>query len=314
MSNTTNLSIVVPLFAEEESVREFYNCLTEILDNKKYNYEIIFAIDKSRDATYQIVHNLAIHDSRVKYLLFSYRIGHQRALMAGIAKANKENIIVTIDGDLQHPPSIIPELIDSIRVDSVSIAQSLRVHSVDKRLFLRKLSTYIYKIFSKFSGIDLKVGTTDFRAITPEVATLLRENYLDKNPFIRGYLGSLSLPTSYVEYFANNRLGGQSKFTFKSLTNLSLNALVGFSTKPLKIIMLMGMWISALSFICSIAVVIVKIVDATQVPGYTTLFFAIFFLAGIQIFSLGIIGLYISEALTSIQNRPLYMIEKSKNL
>ena len=314
MDNAINLSIVVPLFEEEESILEFYNSLIKIVDFKKYNYEIIFAIDKSRDATLQIVHDLAIHNSRVKYLLFSYRIGHQRALMAGMAKANKENIIVTIDGDLQHPPSIIPELIDRICDDSVSIAQSLRVNSVDERLLLRKISAYIYKIFSKISGLDLKVGTTDFRAITPEVARLLRENYLDKNPFIRGYLGSLSLPTSYVEYFASNRLGGKSKFTFRSLTNLSLNALVGFSTKPLKIIMLIGMWISALSFICSIAVVVVKIVDATQVPGYTTLFFAIFFLAGIQIFSMGVIGLYISEALTSIQNRPLYMIEKSKNL
>ena len=147
MDNAINLSIVVPLFEEEESIMEFYNSLTKTLDLKKYNYEIIFAIDKSRDATLQIVHDLAIHNSRVKYLLFSYRIGHQRALMAGIAKANKENIIVTIDGDLQHPPSIIPALIDRICDDSVSIAQSLRVNSVDERLLLRKYSAYIYKIF-----------------------------------------------------------------------------------------------------------------------------------------------------------------------
>ena len=309
----TNVSVVVPIYNEEKTILKFHNELISVLKNNKYNWEIIYVVDKSRDLSQSIITKLANIDQRVKYITFTNRIGHQKALIAGILNAKGKNYIITMDGDLQHPPVLIPELLSGV-LSGYKICQSLRQESVDERFIVRNLSKIIYFTFTKLTGIQLQRGTTDFRAISPEVSNYLHINFLDKKPFLRGYLASLNFPTKYVNFKARRRTDGKSKFTLTSLSKLSLDALLAFSTKPLVLITIVGLVVSALSFICSILILALKLFGITKITGYTTMFFAILFLSGFQILSLGTIGLYISNILSGVQNRPLYIIENSKNL
>jgi glycosyltransferase involved in cell wall biosynthesis len=307
-----NVSVIVPLYKEEKVIVDFNAQLMEVLVKNKYNWEIIYVLDKSEDRTEIIIKELSEANSKVKFITFTNRIGHQKALMAGIINAKSQNFIVTMDGDLQHPPTLIPQMINYLQ-EGYQIAQTVRKKSVDKRFIVRFFSKSIYKGFMKLTGIKLTKGATDFRAISPSVAFYLRTNYLDKKPFLRGYISSLNLPTKYMNFNADQRKAGKSKFTLVSLAKLTLDGLLAFSTKPLILITFIGVVVSVITFISSVLILGLKWFGITKISGLTTLLFAILFLSGVQILSLGIIGLYLSQVLSGIQNRPMFIPEKSKN-
>jgi len=299
---------VVPVFKEEDGILNFFSRLKSSLDSI-YDWRVIFMVDKSEDNTEKILLDLQKSENAVSTVIFAKAAGHQQAIMAGISYSRKDAIIVTMDGDGQHPPELLPNLIESVS-ENTQIVQTLRKDSVDPRRLVRLSSRLYYRVFSRMAGVNLVSGITDFRAISPMVASLVREGHNDKTPFLRAYILWLGLPIKYVEFEAESRKFGETKFSFRRLFAFSLQGILAFSTTPLKMIMSLGLTVSASSFLGAIAIIILKLLNHVNVPGYTTLFFAILFLSGIQLFSLGIIGYYLSTVLEETRSRQNYIIEK----
>lgn len=302
------LSIVVPAYNEEGNLKRLYEELVLVLEKIGLVWELIVVIDPSTDNTWSEIHQLNKKDKRVKGLKFSKNFGHQYALFAGFNFALGK-AIVTMDADLQHPPDIIPKLLEEWR-KGYKIVNTVRNDHEEIKFIKRFTSKWFYKVFSFLSGVNLKAGMADFRLLDEKVIRellKLRESGL----FLRGLVEWLGFESTNVEFTSRERFRGETKYHFKKMIKFAWTGITSFSLKPLRLGITLGIITSIFSFIQLIIAIWTYYYLKVTVPGWTTLIVVTTFLFGVLFIILGIIGEYIGRILIETRGRPRFIISES---
>lgn len=303
------ISLVVPVFNEEEAIPIFYKTVRGFDALKPYTVELVFINDGSKDATETIINTLALSDPLVVPLSFTRNFGKEPALFAGLEHATGEAII-PIDVDLQDPVEVIPHLIAKWQAGANMVLAKRSDRSTDGRM-KRKSAEWFYKLHNKISYPQIEENVGDFRLMSREVVENIKL-LSERNLFMKGILSWVGGNTDIVEYIRADRVAGKSKFNGWKLWNLALDGITSFSTFPLRIWTYIGLSVSLLSFFYAIWMVIDKLLWGNPVPGYPSLMTAILFLGGIQLIGIGILGEYMGRVYTEVKKRPRYLIKNRK--
>ncbi len=299
------ISLVVPVFNEEDAIPIFYKTVRDYEELKKYEVEIVFINDGSKDATESIIRALAIADRLVVPLSFTRNFGKEPALFAGLDHATGEAII-PIDVDLQDPIDVIPALIDKWQAGADMVLAKRTDRSTDGRL-KRKTAEWFYKLHNKISNPKIEENVGDFRLMSRDVVENIKL-LPERNLFMKGILSWVGGNTDVVEYARAERVAGDSKFNGWKLWNLALEGITSFSTFPLRIWSYIGLLVAGLSFIYGAWMIIDTIAFGNPVRGYPSLLVSILFLGGVQLIGIGVLGEYIGRIYTESKNRPRYIL------
>lgn len=299
------LSIIVSVYNEEKNILAFHEEL--IANTTEINTDIIFVNDGSYDNSLSLLKKLQEVNQNIKIINLSKNFGHEAAMLAGIDNA-KSDFILCLDADLQHPPKIIREMLGKAK-DGADIVFAKRTHREDGGIFKKLLSKLFYKIINKMSPIKFEKDASDFFLISKRVQLILKNEFRERNRFLRGFIQSVGFKKNTVEFVATKRFAGKSNYSLLSLMKLSINAIVSFSKKPLYIGLYLGVIFGVFSLIVGIYSIIMKFIGNTP-PGYTTIVVIISLLFSIQFFIIGIIGLYIGFLFEEQKKRPIYIIDE----
>lgn len=301
------LSVVIPLYNEEENIFFLAERLSLALTKSGLSYEIILIDDGSSDETWSTIQKACRDYSTIRAARFSRNFGHQHAIFAGLRLA-KGQAIISMDGDLQHPPEVIEELVKEWQ-SGAKIVNTIREDKKTAGPFKRFFSKLFYKIFSVLSDVSLEQGSSDFRLIDSAVRDEI-VSFGDVDVFLRGAIQWVGFNVKEVKYDADFRHHGSSKFTLGRMVRLASGAIVSYSTVPLRI----GVWIGAITSILSFAELGYIFYIYTQgiaVPGWASTLGIISLLFGVLFFNIGIIGIYLARIHKSLQGRPPYIISES---
>jgi len=304
------ISIIVSVYNEEEVLFEFYRETIKVLLLIDNPYEIIFVNDGSTDGSRSTLFKLSRDDENVKVIHFSRNFGHEAAMIAGIDYASGD-YIVCMDSDLQHPPTLLPEIIR--KFDSgFDIINMVRTENKSAGILKNITSAGFYKVINKVSDMKLVSNASDFFGISKRVADILRNNYREKTRFLRGYVQNVGFNTTNIEYEARKRYAGDSKYSIKKLFRFSMNTIMTFSNLPLKL----GMYAGGMAAFLAIIMMIYTVVSFLRVgtpSGYATIICLICFMFSVLFFIVGIIGEYLGLILAEQKDRPLYIVEEKIN-
>jgi len=309
-----SISYIIPIFNEEENLENTIKRVKSSFEkNNLIKYEIIFVDDGSTDNTIKIIKKYISKGFPIKCISLTRNFGHQAALTAGLQYANNE-LAAILDGDLQDPPEVINKFLEYsyLGYDVVYGVRRKR-----KEIFYKVLAYKIfYLMLSRLSNINIPLDSGDFCLITKNALNAIN-NIPEKNRFIRGIRSYIGFKQIGITYERDARSSGQAKYTFNKLIKLASDGIFNFSDKPLKLASTLGLLISFLSFVAIFALILQRVFSVeilgyspNDVPGYTSIIISNFFISGIQLFSLGIIGEYISRIFLETKNRPSYLIRE----
>ncbi len=305
------LSVVIPVFNEEEVLPVLLGEIYNVLNSLGKDYEIIFVDDGSKDQTPHILKQFADKDHRVKFLRFSRNFGHQAAFSAGI-DASSGQYVLTMDGDLQHPPRLIPEFIKHAE-DGFDMIIGERLQNKQNSFIREFTGRMFYKILSTITNLEFK-NASDFALYSNKVVKVLRK-LPERERFLRGLVQWVGFKKKYLPYVVEARRHGKAKYTIKKLTGLIMSGVTSFSPFPLRI----SFWLGMIVFLVSIGLGIFVVLDHYFNPnpfaaGYATVSMIVLFLGSIQLIMLGISGEYLYKMFNEIKGRPLYIIAETLNI
>jgi glycosyltransferase involved in cell wall biosynthesis len=301
------ISIIIPVYNEAESIAPLQQELDLYCRDV---YEIIFVDDGSTDATFSIIAAIAQKDTRYKCISLSRNFGHQNALMAGMERVSGEYIII-MDGDLQHPPSLVPVIIDKLN-EGIDLVITRRNKTTDISRFKKLTATVFYTFINAISDTKIEANVADFKGFNKKVLQSILQ-FKEKDLFLRGVFSWIGFKTATIEFTAPARQFGQTKYSFGKMLKLALKGTTSFSFKPLRLALLIGSIISLASFSFGIYALVAHFRGNT-VPGWTSLIIAIMFLGGTQLLAIGLLGEYIASLFTESKQRPLYLVDQTINL
>jgi dolichol-phosphate mannosyltransferase len=304
----TDLSIVVPIYNEEQNIPILYERLKKAVNSVSENYELIFVNDGSKDASFFELMKLAETDERVFYINFSRNFGHQIAVTAGL-DYSKGDAVVIIDGDLQDPPELIPDLYAKYK-EGYEVVYAQRTKRQGESWFKKISAKWFYRILRKMTHIDIPVDTGDFRLIDRKVVACLKQ-MSEQNKFLRGQIAWIGFKQTAVFYERQERMHGKTNYPFSKMLKLALDGVTSFSDKPLAFVTKAGLFISGISFCIILYAIFSHFVLNRTIQGWTSLIISSMFIGGIQLFSIGIIGEYINRINKNVLNRPLYIVGKT---
>ncbi|WP_400243053.1 glycosyltransferase family 2 protein [Methanobrevibacter smithii] len=298
------LDIVVPCYNEEEMLQIFYKEVSDNLKNIKWN--VIFVNDGSNDNTLEVIKELKNSYDNVKYISFSRNFGKESAIYAGLDYST-EDYVVLMDADLQDPPSLIPKMMEYIKeYDIVGTRRVTRKGEPFIRSFFARL---FYKIANKITKIELVDGARDFRLMKREVVNAILD-LKEYNRFSKGIFQWVGFKTKWLEYENIERQKGESSWSFWELFKYSIEGIVSFTTAPLHIATITGIFFSIIAFLAIIVIVIKTLLFGEHVEGWPSTVSIILFLSGIQLFAAGIIGEYLAKIYLESKKRPIYIIKE----
>ena len=301
------LSIVVPCYNEEESVKLFLSEIQSILAD--YNFEVIFVNDGSSDNTLDVIKDLADSNSNVKYISFSRNFGKESAIYAGLSNANGD-LVCLIDADLQHPPRLIPEMIESICAGEADVVAARRTSRKGESKLKSIFSHMFYKVFNRVSQITLVEGATDFRVMKRIVVDAVLD-LPEYNRFSKGLFQWVGFETKWIPYENIERVAGESAWSFRQLVRYSVEGVVAFTTIPLTIVIFLGTILSVVAFLYMLFIIIKYLIYSDPVQGFATTMSVILLLGGIQLLSIGALGKYLEKTYTETKKRPIYIVRES---
>lgn len=307
------LSVVVSVYNEELSLREFYQETGRILNQipETWEYELLFVNDGSMDQSLSILREFAENDSRVKVVNFSRNFGHEAAMIAGIDHASGDGIIC-MDADLQHPPECIPKILE--KFDSgFEVINMVRTKNRTAGIIKNITSAAFYKLINHLSDVKFEANASDFFAISRAAAAVLRTSYREKVRFLRGYVQSVGFTKTTLEYEARPRFAGESKYSIKSLFRFSVNTILCFSDLPLKLGIYSGCSV-ALFGLLMMAYTIYTWAKYGTPSGYATIVVLMSFMFAMLFVIVGIIGEYIAILFAELKDRPIYIVKDTENL
>ena len=304
MPEQPELTVVIPAFNEESNIPVMYQRLTAVLTGLVDGLEIIFVDDGSSDATWERIGDLAAEDTRVCGLRFARNFGHQAALTAGVDAARGRGVVI-IDGDLQDPPEVIPEMVERWR-EGFEVVYGQREEREGESWFKLTTAAVFYRILRGITHVEIPVDTGDFRLMGERAVTAFRA-LPERNRFIRGLVSWIGFPQTAVRYKRQARQTGETKFPIRKMLRFALDGITSFSFFPLRIATWTGFAVSLFAFLYIVVVLILKAVGVSWL-GYTSLMASILFLGGVQLLMIGIMGEYLARIFDEVKRRPLYLI------
>lgn len=305
------ISIIVPCYNEEQAIPFFYDEITKIVEEMKNNFEFIFINDGSKDKTIEVIKEYSKKDKRVKYIHFSRNFGKEAAMLAGL-KLSTGDYVAIMDADLQDPPSLLPKMLNILEdpnndYDCVGTRRVTRkgeppIRSLFARMF--------YKIINKMSKIEMVDGARDYRLMSRQMVDSILE-LGEYNRYSKGLFQFVGYNTKWLEYENVERVAGETKWSFWKLFLYAIEGIVAFSTAPLAISSIAGILFCIISFIMIIIIIAKTIIFGDPTAGWPSLVCIIFFVSGIQLFCLGIIGQYLSKTYLETKKRPIYIIKET---
>jgi dolichol-phosphate mannosyltransferase len=309
MSKLT-LTVVVPVYNEEQVIRYFYARTRGVLDSlQDIEAWILFVVDKCMDNTLEVLRNIAVSDARCKVIALSSRFGHQMSLLAGIENAQYSEAIIMMDGDLQHPPELIPDLLARFR-EGFDVVNTIRKDTIDVSLARKMTGNIFYKMLSLLSDVQINANAADFRLISSRVARVLATDFQERNMFLRGLFSWIGFKQANVSYIAEKRFAGESKYSFSMMLRLAVHSILSFSTKPLQIGIFVGVGFAAIAFLLLVLSVIDYFLEKAMPSGFTTIVAFSLLFSGVQLIVMGVMGVYIGGIYNEVKGRPRYIIDE----
>ncbi len=301
------ISIVVPVYNEEEGLDELHARVSRVMDGIAEPWELVLVNDGSHDATLAAMDRLRARDSRVAVINLSRNFGKEIATSAGLDHARGEAVVI-LDADLQDPPEVIPELIAAWR-QGFDTVYARRRRRDGETWFKRTTARLFYKVIGRVSRVDIPPDTGDFRLISRRVVTALAQ-LREQHRFMKGLFAWVGYPSCAVLYDRAPRFAGQTKWNYWRLWNFALEGITSFTIVPLKIATYLGLLVGAVTALYLVVVVISTLLYGNSVAGYPSLLAVILFLGGVQLMTLGIIGEYLGRIFNEVKQRPLYFVER----
>lgn len=306
------ISVVVPMYYEQDVVNECYKRLKKVMQTNKLNYELIFVNDGSKDNTLSILKQIAQCDSKVKIVSLSRNFGHQIAVTAGINKA-KGDAIVVIDADLQDPPELIPNMIE-LWQEGYDVVYAKRKRRKGESKFKLLTAKMFYRILDKMTDINIPLDTGDFRLMDRRVANVFND-MKENNRFVRGMVSWIGFKQIPIEYERDERFAGETKYPLKKMIKFASDGIISFSAKPLKLVGMLGAFCVLASLAVFIYVIIVKLfMKSSTIVGWASIMTVVTFLGGVQLLSVSVLGEYIGRIYDESKKRPLYVVEEEINM
>lgn len=298
------IDIIIPVYNEQDNIGTLVQAIDKVMVGLPYTYKIILIDDGSKDKTFEVIRALAKVHAHIQYISFSRNFGHQVALKAGLDKSTGD-CAISLDGDMQHPPELIPEMIEKWQ-QGFDVVYTIRKESNKEGLVKKTTSSWFYRLMNKMADLEIEEGTADFRLVSKRVVNVLRD--LSENElFFRGLVKWLGFSQIGIEYTPNERLAGKSKYTLKKMIRFALQGITSFSTKPLYIAAYLGFAFSLISLLY-LPYALYSHFTGQDVRGWTSMIVTIAFFGGLQLSILGIIGLYLGKVFMQVKHRPLYII------
>jgi dolichol-phosphate mannosyltransferase len=300
------LSVVIPVYNEVENLSALYARLVSVLEGQRLDFEIIFVDDGSSDGSVESLGKLEQADGRVRVIELARNFGHQVAITAGLDYA-RGDVIAVMDADLQDPPEVLPSFIAKWR-EGHDVVYAIREQR--KEGWFKRISyTAFYRLLRRVASIDIPLDAGDFCVMDRRVVDLL-QSMPERTRFIRGIRSWVGLRQVGLPFERQARHAGESKYSVGRLMILALDGLVSFSFVPLRIITGLGIAVSALSMLMAVFFFVKKLLYGLSPPGFAALIVSIFFLAGIQLITLGVIGEYVGRIFEETKRRPLYVLRR----
>lgn len=304
------LSVIVPCYNEEENVPLFYEALLQnrpFFEEKKISLEILYVDDGSGDRTVEEIRKLRDKDQRVHLIAFSRNFGKESAMFAGLENCNGDYVVM-MDVDLQDPPSLLPEMFSYIEkgYDSVATRRVSRKGEPPVRSFFARM---FYRLMKKISRTEIMDGARDYRLMTRQMvdAILSMREY---NRFTKGIFGWVGFRTKWLEYENVERAKGETKWNFWKLFLYSLDGITAFSTAPLMLASVMGVFFCVVAFAMILFIIVRKLIFGDPVSGWPSLVCIILMTSGVQFFCTGILGQYLAKTYMEVKRRPLYLVKE----
>jgi len=319
METSPEISIIIPVFNEEKNLPLLYQKLTEVLKVVP-SYEIIMVDDGSSDGSAEVIAQLHQKDPRVKMISFSRNFGHMAALSAGLDYALGQAVI-TMDADLQHPPELIPDLLAKWKAGA-EVVNTLRKQTKNAGIFKNLSSLIFYWVINKMTKIQLPANAADFRLLDRKVVQALKKMHErfcflrglkmhERFYFLRGLVSWVGFKQEFVEYEADPRFAGKTKYSLGKMISFALDGITSFSAFPLRLSTYLGLTIAFFSFLYILYALYIKFFTLQAIPGWTSVLVAVLFMGGVQLIFLGILGEYLSRVYEEAKDRPLYIISRT---
>ena len=305
------LSIVVPLFNEADNLLELLRRVREVVGNLTVApaaWELILVDDGSADATLALLLDAAAVDPHLRVVSLSRNFGHQIAATAGLDAA-RGDAVVLMDGDLQDPPELIDAFLAKFR-EGYDVVYATRRRRAGESRFKLLTARIFYRTIRRLTNVSIPVDTGDFRLMSRRVVTALRDSR-ERHRFIRGLVSWVGYKQTGIEYDRAERFSGASKYPFSKMLHFAIDGITAFSEIPLRIATWFGFIVSAVAFIVALFEIGIRVFTGYNLPGYTSTIFAILFLGGVQLITIGILGEYVGRVYDEIKGRPLYLVAES---
>lgn len=300
------ISLVIPCYNEEEVLPYFYEEFNKVASQlADYDMEAIFVDDGSKDRTLDVVKQLAEKDIRVKYISFSRNFGKEAAIYAGFEHANGEYVAM-MDADLQDPPSLLPKMLHAVKEEGYDSAATRRVTRKGEPPIRSFFARRFYGLMNKISTTEIMDGARDYRLMSRKFKNAIMQ-MKEYNRFSKGIFGWVGFKTKWIEFENVERKAGETKWSFWKLLLYSIEGIIGFSTAPLAIASVLGMLFCIVAFIFMIIIMVKTLCFGDPVAGWPSMTCIILLLGGIQLFCMGILGMYLSKTYLEAKNRPIYI-------
>ncbi|MGE5613476.1 MAG: glycosyltransferase [Bacillota bacterium] len=310
MGENVLYSVVVPVYNEEAVIAETYRRLSRVMASLGEEYEIIFVNDGSRDNTLELAKEICDKDKRVKLISFSRNFGHQAAITAGMKHSSGDAVIV-IDADLQDPPEVIPDMIRKWK-EGYNVVYGRRIKREGETLFKKTTARIFYRTLNRLADVKMPEDTGDFRLIDRNVCNVLNE-LPERNRYVRGLVSWAGFRQTDVKFVREERFAGVTKYPLKKMIRFAADAIISFSSKPLRFSMYLGAAASIAGFIYLAAIIYELLFTDTLVPGWSLALAASLVFSGFMLIMTGILGEYTSRIYDEVKGRPLFIISLKKN-
>ena len=302
------ISVLVPCFNEEKALPLFYEELTKNINlfPKNVEFEILFLDDGSKDNTLSVIQELKEKDNRVHYISFSRNFGKEAAIFAGMENATGDYITL-MDADLQDPPALLLEMYETIVKENYDAVGTRRVDRKGEPVIRSFFARMFYKIINKMTSIEMVDGARDYIFIKRKVANAII-SLKEYNRYSKGLFSFVGFKVKWIEYKNIQRVAGETKWSFFKLLKYALEGITAFSTTPLIVSSIIGLIFCFISFLLILVIIFKTIILGDPTSGWPSLVCIIFMVSGIQLFSLGIIGQYLSKTYLEVKRRPIYII------